>query len=527
MDDTYDEREDELSSTTAIYPELVVHSGRSASIDLPVTPSSPLLVRFVPQQQTTNVALNGNHAQAITTAHVEHDVYLSHLPSLKAQIDLPDGYPSDHPPVAILTTDHDWLPEAKIKALEQQFVVLWEEYGRCQTLYTYIEHLQQAAERAFDVDESPEGCLTLPATLEQPLVEFDQLTKRSIFNKGSYYCAICMGTKDGVLCCEMERCGHVFCQKCLQGYYSDAIKDGDVTIVRCLDPSCGKDLGGVRHRKAHRPLHPRELLDMGIDEAIARRYVEMKRKKRIESDHNTVYCPRAHCKHPAKNPKYPLIPEKLADYPESDSEDESSNNNGSNAIHDPSERLAICENLKCRFAFCRTCYKSWHGDLQRCHPRDPAELSVEEQASYDYIAKHTSPCPYCNVATTKSMGCNHMKCYQCNTHFCYLCGSWLDPNNPYPHYSKAGPCHNKLWDMEGGDNGEGNAFAGARHYEQLAREVAQAADEEDARALQLEEDARAGEILNEEEDLVAGFGLMNVEPGFLDRVRNGPVGEIV
>jgi E3 ubiquitin-protein ligase RNF14 len=125
------------------------------------------------------------------------------------------------------------------------------------------------------------------------------------------------------------------------------------------------------------------------------------------------------------------------------------------------------------------------------------------------------------------MGCNHMKCYQCNTHFCYLCGSWLSPDNPYPHYSKAGPCHNKLWDMEGGDNGEGNAFAGARHYEQLAREVAREADEEDARALQLEEDARAGEILNEEEDLVAGFGLVNVEPGFLDRARNGPVGEIV
>lgn len=58
------------------------------------------------------------------------------------------------------------------------------------------------------------------------------------------------------------------------------------------------------------------------------------------------------------------------------------------------------------------------------------------------------------------------------------------------------PCYQRLWDMEGGDNGEGNAFVGARHWEQMAREAAREADEEEARALQAEEDARAGQMLN-------------------------------
>jgi len=116
-----------------------------------------------------------------------------------------------------------------------------------------------------------------------------------------------------------------------------------------------------------------------------------------------------------------------------------------------------------------------------------------------------------------------MRCYQCDTHFCYLCGDWLDAGNPYQHFNRAGfPCYQRLWDMEGGDNGEGNAFVGARHWEQMAREVAREADEADARALQQEEDARAGQILNEREnDMVAGF--VRANPGERNRVVDPPL----
>ena len=490
MADAYNEREEELQAIIAIFPEFILQGATSASIDLPVTPSSPLLVRFVPPHNASNDDDNSHENHA----HVEHDVRLAHLPSLKVQIDLPEGYPSEQPPSAKVATDHDWLPSTKINELEEKLSALWEEIGRCQTLFNYIDFLQQSIDQSFDFDQRPEGCLTLSTTLESQLVEFNKSVTLSTFNEGTFDCGICLEPKKGVSCYKLDGCEHVFCKKCLQDFYNSAIKEGDISTVQCLDPSCGKALGGVRNRTQKKALHPRELLAMGISEPTARRYVEMKRKKRLESDKNTIYCPRDHCKHPARSSKYPPVPANLADYPDSDSDSEDAKAKSSDASYDPNDRLAVCENPKCRLAFCRVCYKSWHGPYERCHPRDPTELSAEEKASYDYIAANTSPCPYCNAATSKTMGCNHMRCYQCNTHFCYLCGAWLDADNPYQHFNKPGsPCYQRLWDMEGGDNGEGNEFLGARHWEQMAREVAREADEADARALQQQEDARAGE----------------------------------
>jgi len=489
MADRYDEREEELSSLLAIFPELNVKDTQTATLDLPISPSAPLLVRFVPQSSETPCNGHGDYAQAACNgvAHIEHDVKLSHLPSLSLQIELPEGYPSECPPTASLSTASDWLPDVRLRELAGEVAKLWEEYGRCQILYSYIDFLQQAAETGFDLDQSADGCLILPTDFEAALVDFDKSTKLALFNAGTYDCGICLEPKKGSACYQLDRCQHVFCKQCLQDFYNNAIKEGDVVAVCCLDPSCGKEQVG--HKEKKRPLHPRELLAMDIEEPTVRRYVEMKRKKTLESDKNTVYCPRSWCQHPARSPNYPPIPKNLADYPDTDESDaESVPATKTAVVIDPSDRLAICENEKCQLAFCRTCYKSWHGPYARCHPRDPSELSEEEKASYDYIAEHTSPCPYCNSPTQKTMGCNHMECYQCHTHFCYLCGSWLDAHNPYQHFNKKGnPCYNRLWELEEGDNGQGGAFVGARRWEQMAIDVAREADDAEARRLQVEE----------------------------------------
>jgi E3 ubiquitin-protein ligase RNF14 len=45
-----------------------------------------------------------------------------------------------------------------------------------------------------------------------------------------------------------------------------------------------------------------------------------------------------------------------------------------------------------------------------------------------------------------------MRCFQCDTHFCYLCSAWLSPDNPYSHFNQtSSTCYNRLWDLEGGD----------------------------------------------------------------------------
>lgn len=527
--DGFDEREEELTSLLAIYPELVIDpkDRYSATIDLPVAPSNPLLIRFIPSQSPVANALDVNgHRIASTAAYIERDVELSHLPPLCLAMSLPTRYPADTYPHVHLSTDKNWLPSDVLTELENEVKPLWEEYGPGPIMYSFIDHLQQAVDRGFDLDQRAEGCLVLPSGLQDQLVSFDEKTREAVFNAGKYDCGICLEPKKGSSCYKLPKCGHVFCKLCLQDFYNNAIMEGDVGSVKCLDPGCGKVSrnanGGARVVKIKRSLHPRDLLAMGLDDKTVRRYVEFKRKKKLESDKTTVYCPRQWCQGPAKSPKYPPLPADLSEYILDSSCDEDDGGNASEGDDgaspprppkpsnpkippDPSDRLAICE--KCSLAFCRVCYSGWHGPYAKCFPRDPNELSAEEKASYDYIRLNTSPCPYCNSPTQKTHGCNHMKCFTCATHFCYLCTAWLEPGNPYQHFNKPGTeCYQRLWELEEGDDGQGPAdgrgFAGGRGWERMALEAAQEAEaQEAARAAQLEEDERAARALAEQEDV--------------------------
>ncbi|EME47732.1 hypothetical protein DOTSEDRAFT_69617 [Dothistroma septosporum NZE10] len=510
MADAADPRAEELETITAIFPELLIDPSNSfaATLELPVAPTPALHVRFVPAKPSPP---HDSYAHAATdgAAHIERDVELSHLPSLTLRLTLPREYPADTPPTVELSTTLDWLVDEKVLELEAEVAKLWEEYGRCQILFSYIDFLQQAAERGFDLNETADGCLVLPADREVQLAAFDAKTKQETFDAGTYDCGVCLEPKKGSACYQMKPCSHVFCRRCLQDFYNNAIKEGDVAGVKCLDPGCGSRHADGRKRtvKHQRTMHPRELLAMGVEESMVRRYVEMKRKKKLEADRTTVYCPRTWCQGPAKSTKYPPIPADLTDYIDNGLSDDDSDGgdpadkpktNTKNAPPDPSDRLAVCE--KCSLAFCKVCYMGWHGPFARCYPRDPNELSAEERASYEYIRKNTSPCPYCNAPVSKTMGCNHMSCFNCRTHFCYLCGSWLDGNNPYQHFNKAGTgCYQRLWELEEGDEGQapedGRGFAGGRGWEQMAIDAAREADEADAEAAalqaQAEEDQRA------------------------------------
>ncbi len=97
---------------------------------------------------------------------------------------------------------------------------------------------------------------------------------------------------------------------------------------------------------------------------------------------------------------------------------------------------------------------------------------------------------------------------RCNTHFCYLCGAWLDASNPYQHFNKPGTgCYQRLWELEEGDEGQrpgdGRGFGGGRAWEQMAIEAAREAEAQEAAAAaaaQLAEDERVARELADQED---------------------------
>ena len=474
-----DPREVELECISAIFPEIVLGTDPfTASLEIPVHPTIPVKVVFPvsaelaplptpPYSETSDEARQANQEVNLETHN------LNYLPSLHLHLVLPEGYPAERPPIFRLSTSPEWLSEEQIENLQVKGAHMWEENGRTEMVFDYIDSLQQAAENAFGCGEGKE--FEVPQEYKITLLDYDIKATQAAFEKETFDCGVCLDPKKGSVCHRMIDCGHVFCVECLQDYYNNAIKEGDLVSVRCMAPNCAREREALsplkKGRKPKTQLSPSELLQIPLEHEVVTRYVTLKHKADLESDKNTIYCPRKWCQGAARSKKHrkPEGFEVVESDDESDAEETKWEVKGFKAGED---LLSVCED--CSFAFCSRCYQGWHGEFKSCGPKRPdGELTEEEKASLEYLKLHTTPCPTCAAPAQKTHGCNHMICFKCNSHFCYLCSAWLEPSNPYRHYNEENkPCYQRLWELEGGDGddvgigffGGGNAVdAGNEH----------------------------------------------------------------
>ncbi|OBT75050.1 hypothetical protein VF21_06529 [Pseudogymnoascus sp. 05NY08] len=461
-----DERTMELSALQAIFPELVIDEKQqfAATLELPVAPSEPVPILFKDVSDESSIEAD-RHLQIHR---------LSYLPNICIGITLPGGYPAEKPPVLELSATPNWLPRGKIHELLAQCEEFWEDMGHDQVLYLFIDHIQDSALGAFGLLDEEEH-LQLSPDLEIELLDHDKSAKQAEFDRQSYDCGVCLEPKRGNICHKLNDCGHVFCRQCLQDFYNNAITEGDLDSVKCLDPGCAKKreeelAKSGRKRKPKATLLPSELLLIPLEHEMVKRYVTMRHKIELENDKSTVYCPRSFCQGAARSKKHtkPIITPTFVTATADEEADEESDDEL--ATIDPTKPpnraslLRVCED--CLFAFCSRCLQTWHGEYVMCGPpRNDNELSAEDKASLEYIKFHTTPCPTCAVPAQKTHGCNHMICQRCGTHFCYLCASWLDVGNPYQHYNtETTGCYQRLWELEGGDgNDVGYNYAGGDH----------------------------------------------------------------
>ncbi|KAI8233861.1 E3 ubiquitin-protein ligase itt1 [Colletotrichum sp. SAR 10_99] len=487
--DSDDPRDDELSSLHAIFPELEPDDQNpySFSIELPVHPAKPVTVTF---PAASNVDVPAAAQIPGVEPRVEsHELF--HLPSVVVRISLPQGYPSEKPPGVSISTSPPWLSKEATRKLEDDGPRLWEEMGRDMVAFTYIDHVQQAADDVFGMVDG-NGALEIDPLHKIAVLDYDIEATRAAFAKETFDCGVCLDPKKGSVCHKMLDCGHIFCTQCLQEFYDNAITEGDLATVRCLAPNCAKERaetqgasGRTKKRKVKTAISPSELLQMGLSQDTVTRYVTLKYKNELESDKNTIYCPRSWCNGAARSKKH-RKPDGLEDVESSDEEtdEEGQGTDGkqkTKKTFDVGDLLAICED--CGFAFCSRCFQSWHGEFFRCTPkRDKEEMTAEEQASIDYINLHTTPCPTCGVPAQKTHGCNHMICFRCASHFCYLCSAWLDPRNPYAHFNeqpngKFTSCYMRLWELEGGDGDDVDVgFAGGRQQQAVVPQPVEVID---------------------------------------------------
>lgn len=514
-----DERAVELESISAIYPEIVIDPKAPlyASLYLPVSPANPVTVSFqntvaddaAGRLQTPSNSLgtgdfaDGNSSGVVSTRDTQDlETYpISHFPPLLLNIELPEGYPSINPPKFSLCTEPEWLPRSTLFQLAMEGNRLWEDCGRDMVVYSYIDHVQQLAETLFGLHPDPNTTLILARNLKIPLLNFDAQKKREIFNQETFVCGICLEPKKGQVCHRLQRCAHVFCAACLQDFYNTCIDEGDVHSVKCIDPNCGKESlleladnnneeqeKKKRHRKPDLTLTPAELLQIPLDPSVVQRYAFLKRKFKLEADKTVIYCPRKWCQGAARSKRFPKPsdPLNISNLELSDDEDEVETFDplGSEDQLPPMEkRLAICED--CGYAFCRVCKKGWHGPRAFCYPRRVAELTEEEKATENYMQLYTAQCPSCDFRCQKAMGCNHMICSRCKTHFCYLCSAWLFAANPYQHFNQSSSsCYMRLWELDKGD-GTGNP-ANEQRPDPFVAEESDHEDEEFRLAVALE-----------------------------------------
>jgi E3 ubiquitin-protein ligase RNF14 len=452
-----DERAIELSAIAAIFPELKTpHSSPfSASLELPVIPITPLQVLFEqlvtesapptvlptpPDSTEAGVQKDGaeNEPEKRPRPNTESDIHsLSYLPPLLLQIDLPEGYPSEKPPGFQISTNPPWLSGTHTKRLVEHGKTLWEELGRNPVVFDFVDYLQQSAETLFDIPNLEKENMKFSRDLKISLLDFDSRAKREAFERSTFECGVCLDVKKGSACHRLLLCSHVFCVACLQDFLNSCITEGDVDNVKCLAPGCGKETSTVPQgeipeeqpprrpkKKQDRTLNPSELLQIPLEQDIVQRYVMLKRKKKLESDRSQAYCPRNWCQGAARSTKHPKSADRIGD--DGDVSDTGEEDNAPKFTYDPTsetgelppiaDRLAVCED--CSYAFCVVCKKGWHGELAHCFPRKQAELNAEEEATAKYIALHTATCPTCSAPCQKTMGCNHMICFKCRTHFC-------------------------------------------------------------------------------------------------------------
>lgn len=202
-----DERTLELSTVAAIYPELLVDPEGvdpfSACLEVSVEPIAPLLIRFPTADGAPlgglptppdSVSTGNDHIKAPNDGETAQDIHhLSHLPPLNLQISLPEGYPAENPPVVQLESQCSWLPEKRIQELTEAVQTTWEDMGRDQAVFSYIDHLREAAERGFDLVKDEAQALDVSADLKVALLDYDLKAKRTKFERETFECGVCLG----------------------------------------------------------------------------------------------------------------------------------------------------------------------------------------------------------------------------------------------------------------------------------------------------------------------------------------------
>ncbi|KIY52890.1 hypothetical protein FISHEDRAFT_34477 [Fistulina hepatica ATCC 64428] len=427
----------ELEVLEAIYPECL-----SGNI-----PDPTLALRMevsIEWDEPRQIRLACADSTSCTSTVQETTLSLSLLPPILLHVVLPSDYPLSSPPKIIsLRATHSWFPH--LVELQDALLNMWTPgEGVLEPWVDFIKSGRFLNSLGIVFSDHVEIPCPAPTKLAELLFSYQSSAQASQFNQNTYSCAVCLSSMKGSKCLQLS-CSHIFCRSCLEGFWKLCILEGDVGRVGCPDPECVKSGREASEEEVARI----------VTEGEVHRWRWLREKRMLDKDPTIIHCPISFCQTPVHKPP-------------TDKSDEDSG----------WDKLRTCPS--CDFSFCAFCKRTWHGPKSACpisvsekivlkyikaevgsHERAFIERMYgkstiarlvaaheEEKANKKWLEMSTMACPGCNVNVEKSLGCNHMTCAKCHQHFCYRCGTRLNSQNPYPHFSTPGlPCFNKLFDF--------------------------------------------------------------------------------
>uniref|UniRef100_A0A3Q1JNH1 RBR-type E3 ubiquitin transferase n=1 Tax=Anabas testudineus TaxID=64144 RepID=A0A3Q1JNH1_ANATE len=334
-----------------------------------------------------SVELPANFTVVLKEGQTLRKYEISFLPPLLLNFELPEHYPSSSPPSFTLTCS--WLTNTQLSALTAQLLDLYQALGGTVVLFSWVQFLKEDALTFLDIqnvlelpnDEEPLQTedeilsgLTPSQILMSQILIYNADQKQKVFDGTVFECSVCFMVFLGSVCVQLSECGHVFCRACLAEFCKVQITEGNVEAVTCPQADC---------TASPTPAQVKSL----VGDDLFSRYDRLLLQSSLDQMPDVVYCPRLSC--------------------------------GSAVIREQSGTAALCS--VCRFAFCVTCRKTYHGPddcmgkkqqtallddyangskerkqlLEKRYGQRILLVTVEEIMSEQWLATNTQNCPHC------------------------------------------------------------------------------------------------------------------------------------
>ncbi|KAF9604883.1 hypothetical protein IFM89_011165 [Coptis chinensis] len=415
-------QEDELLAMEAIYGDNLTigrteGGQKSFQIRVHIETLGELTISAKLHSPKENVEPGGKSTSLIAPAqHSNEFLYtfaVQYLPPIVLTCLLPNSYPSHQPPYFTLSIQ--WLNSLRISNLCRMLDSFWTDKPGQEVIYQWVDWLHSSSLSHLGFDkEITLGPYNMPDAGDSrafrgsvsPEVDIPSMMKynddkcHEVFNENFQECCICFSEHAGAEFIRLP-CKHFFCWKCMETYSSIHVKEGTIYKLICPDAECDG-------------LVPPGLLKRLLASEDFERWESLLLQKTLDSMSDVVYCPRCE----------------------------------TGCLKD-GDCDAQCP--KCFFSFCILCGERRHVGSTCTSPEQKLLKLMEQQCSYELtdeqahkrevmlneilslteISRDAKRCPSCNIAISRTEGCNKMVCGNCGQFFCYQCNNAI---RGYDHF---------------------------------------------------------------------------------------------